>query len=218
GARRNELDKPNEDAVQKGMTNLTHLIGVIKSFSVPVVVAMNHFPTDTPGEMAIVKKGCEEAGAFAAVESRVFAEGGAGGVDLGEALIEATRGNSPDVTYLYPEDASLQDKVLALAKKVYNADDVSWPAASRRLLRRYEELGWGNLPVCMAKTHLSISHNPNMRGKPSGYTFELSDVRASVGAGFIYPIAGTMVTMPGLPGDPRALDVDDKGNILGLVE
>ncbi len=218
GARRNELDKPNEGAVQKGMANLTHLIGVIKSFNVPVVVAMNHFPTDTPGEMAIVKKGCEEAGAFAAVESRVFAEGGAGGVDLGEALIEATRGNSPDVTYLYPEDASLQDKVLALAKKVYNADDVSWPAASRRLLRRYEELGWGNLPVCMAKTHLSISHNPNMRGKPSGYTFELSDVRASVGAGFIYPIAGTMVTMPGLPGDPRALDVDDKGNILGLVE
>ncbi len=217
GARLRDLETPNEDAVHKGMPNLEHLIGVIRSFSVPVVVAINQFPTDTAGEMAIVKKRCEEAGAFAAVESRVFAEGGAGGVDLAEALIDATKGNSPDVTYLYPEDASLQDKVLTLARKVYGADDVTWPAAARRLLRRYEELGWGKLPVCMAKTHLSISHNPTLRGRPSGYTFELSDVRASVGAGFIYPIAGTMVTMPGLPGDPRALDVDAKGNILGLV-
>ncbi len=93
---------------------------------------------------------------------------------------------------------------------------MAWAPAARRQLRRYEELGWGGLPVCMAKTHLSLSHNPRLRGRPSGYTFEVSDVRASVGAGFIYPIAGNIMTMPGLPGSPRALDVDATGNILGL--
>lgn len=216
GVRRNDLATPNEDAVRKGMANLEHLIGMIKGFGLPVVVAMNKFPTDTPDEIAIVKQGCQEAGAFAAVESRVFTEGGAGGVELAEAVIEATKGDDPEITYAYAEDDSIQDKVLALAKTVYNARDVSWAPAARRQLRRYEELGWGSMPVCMAKTHLSISHNPRLRGRPSDYTFEVSDVRASVGAGFIYPIAGNIMTMPGLPGSPRALDVDEKGNILGL--
>ena len=117
---------------------------------------------------------------------------------------------------MYPEDASIRDKVLALAQKMYGADDVSWAPSTRRPLRRYTELGWSDLPVCMAKTHLSISHNPRLKGRPSGYTFEVNDVRASVGAGFIYPIAGSIMTMPGLPGSPRALDVDAAGNILGL--
>ena len=137
-------------------------------------------------------------------------------VDLAEAVMAATKGEDPKITYIYPEDASIQDKVLSLAKTVYNARDVAWAPAARRQLRIYEEHGWGNLPVCMAKTHLSISHNPRLKGRPSDYTFEVSDVRASVGAGFIYPIAGNIMTMPGLPGSPRSLDVDDKGNILGL--
>lgn len=216
GVRRNELETPNEDAVRKGMENLVHLIGVIKGFGLPVVVAMNKFPTDTADELAIVKQSCQEAGAFAAVESRVFTEGGAGGVELAEAVMDATKGDDPEIKYLYPEDASIQDKVLSIAKTVYNARDVSWAPSARRQLRRYEDLGWGSMPVCMAKTHLSISHNPRLRGRPSDYTFEISDVRASVGAGFIYPVAGNIMTMPGLPGSPRALDVDDKGNILGL--
>ena len=216
GVRVRELETPNEDAVRKGMPNLNHLIGMIRSFGLPVVVAMNHFPSDTPGEIAIVKQGAEAAGAHAAVESRVFAEGGAGGVDLAEALIDATKGDDPKISYLYPEDATTEEKVLALAQKVYSADDVQWSAAARRQLRVYRDLGWGGLPVCVAKTHLSLSHNPRLKGRPTGYTFEVSDVRASVGAGFIYPLAGTMVTMPGLPGSPRALDVDEKGNILGL--
>ncbi len=216
GVRRSELATPNEDAVRKGMDNLVHLIGMIKGFGLPVVVAMNKFPTDTADELAIVKQGCQEAGAFAAVESRVFTEGGAGGVELAEAVMEATKGDAPKITYTYPEDASIQDKVLALAKTVYNAKDVSWAPGARRQLRKYEELGWGSMPVCMAKTHLSISHNPRLRGRPSDYTFEVSDIRASVGAGFIYPIAGNIMTMPGLPGSPRSLDVDEKGNILGL--
>ncbi len=216
GIRPRELDAPNEEAVHQGMENLQHLIGVIKSFGIPVVVALNHFPTDTPAETAIVKRGAEEAGAFAAVESRVFAEGGAGGVDLAEALIEATNGDQPEIHYAYDVESPILDKVDALAKLVYNAKNVQWSLSARRLLRRFEEHGWGNLPVCVAKTHLSISHRAALKGRPSGYTFEISDVRASVGAGFIYPIAGNVVTMPGLPGSPRALDVDEQGNILGL--
>lgn len=216
GVRTRDLGTPNEDAVRKGSENLTHLIGVIKSFGLPVVVAMNHFPTDTPEEIAIVKQVSDEAGAFAAVESRVFAEGGDGGVDLAKALIEATEGDAPKITYMYEEEDSIRDKVDALAKKVYGADGTTWPLAARRQIRRFEELGWGNMPICMAKTHLSLSHNPRLKGRPRDYTFELSDVRASVGAGFIYPLAGSMVTMPGLPGAPRALDVDSEGNILGL--
>ena len=211
-----ELETPDEDAVRRGMENLTHLIGVVSAMGLPVVVAVNHFPTDTQAEMDIVKRGCEEAGAFAAVESRVFADGGAGGMELAEALIQATDGPDPEISYFYPEDASIQDKVLALAHTVYNAADVSWTAASLRTLRGFEANGWGGLPVCMAKTNASISHQASLRGRPSGYTFEVNDVRASVGAGFIYPIAGNIVTMPGLPGSPRALDVDDKGNILNL--
>ncbi len=216
GALRRELDTPDEDKVRKGMANLEHLIGVIRSFGLPVVVALNRFPSDTDAELAIVRQGCLEAGAFDAVDTRVFTEGGAGGVDLAEAVIAATEGDDPEISYLYAEDASTRDKVRALAQKVYGADDVSWATSTRRPLRRYAELGWGNLPVCMAKTHLSISHNPRLKGRPSGYTFQVSDVRASVGAGFIYPIAGSIMTMPGLPGSPRALDVDAAGNILGL--
>ncbi|MXY45682.1 MAG: formate--tetrahydrofolate ligase, partial [Chloroflexi bacterium] len=158
----------------------------------------------------------DEAGACAAVYTRVFTEGGAGGVDLAQAVIDATSGDEPNIKYMYSEDATIREKVLALAQKMYGANDVSWAPSTRRLLRRYEEQGWGSLPVCMAKTHLSISHNPRLKGRPSGYTFQVNDVRASVGAGFIYPIAGSIMTMPGLPGSPRALDVDGEGNILGL--
>ena len=216
GVRRRDLESPNEDAVRKGVPNLEHMVGVIRSFGLPVVVAVNTFPSDTPGEMAIVKEHAVAAGASAAVESRIFEEGGAGGTELAEAVIAATDTAKPEITYLYPEDASIEAKVLALATQVYGADDVQWSAPARRQLRKFGDLGWGSLPVCMAKTHLSLSHNPRLRGKPTGYTFQVSDVRASVGAGFIYPIAGSMVTLPGLPGSPRALDVDAEGNILGL--
>ena len=211
-----DLDSPNEDAVRIGMENLTHLIGVVKAFGLPVIVAINHFPTDTEGEKAKVKRRCEAAGAFAAVESRVFEEGGAGAIELAEALIKATEGPSPNIKYLYPIEASIQDKVLALAQTVYNASDVSWNQSALRTLRGYEANGWGSLPVCMAKTNFSISHQASLKGRPSNYTFEIADVRSSVGAGFIYPIAGNIVTMPGLPSAPRALDVDTQGNILNL--
>ena len=216
GVRLRDLDAPNEEALRNGMSNLQHLISVVLSFGLPVVVAINRFPTDTAREIAVVKEMSEGSGARAAVESRVFAEGGAGGEELASAVVEAADDDGGGVSYLYDEGATTLQKVDALAERVYGADGASWSPAARRLLRRYDELGWVNLPVCMAKTHLSLSHNPRLRGRPSGYTFEVSDVRASVGAGFIYPIAGNMMTLPGLPGSPRALDVDEKGNILGL--
>ena len=215
GVKFRDLDETNTEAVEKGCANLEHLIGVVRSYGLPVVAAINEFPSDTPEETAIVKARAEAAGAQAAVQSRVFAEGGAGGTDLAEAVVEAAKGE-PKMTYLFPEDAPVEEKVKTLATRIYGADDVRWAPAARTMLRRFRNNGWGSLPVCMAKTHLSISHNPRLMGRPSGYTFEVSDVRASVGAGFIYPIAGTMMTLPGLPGSPRKLDVDVQGNILGL--
>lgn len=216
GVRRRELETPDEAAVEKGLANLQHLVQLIRSVGLPVVVALNRFPSDSPGELAIARRGAEEAGAHSAPESRSFEEGGPGGRELAEAVVEASSGAPPTISYLYPEDASIEDKVAALARKVYNSSTVRWSPAARTRLKTFEALGWGALPVCMAKTHLSISHDPALKGRPSGYTFEVSDIRASVGAGFIYPIAGDIVTMPGLPGTPRALDVDEAGNILGL--
>ena len=216
GVARRDLDSLDETAVEKGMANVEHLVGVIRSFGLPVVVAINRFPTDTPGEISIVKRRAEAAGALAAVESDVFRRGGEGGVDLANAVVDAAGGPTPQVQYLYPEEATTEKKVLTLAEKVYSAGDVAWSARARRHLRTFDSLGWGTLPVCIAKTHLSISDNPRLRGKPTGYTFQVSDARASVGAGFIYPISGSIMTMPGLPSAPRALDVDNRGNILGL--
>ncbi|MDP6799460.1 MAG: formate--tetrahydrofolate ligase [SAR202 cluster bacterium] len=216
GVRPRDLDTPDLEAARKGVANLTHLVGVIKSFGLPVVVALNHFPTDTPEETAIVKQAAEEAGAHSAVEIRVFEEGGDGAIELGQSVIDATNGDDPEITYAYEMDSPIREKVSALARLVYNADNVRWALPARRLLRQFEARGWGVLPVCMAKTHLSISHRAALKGRPSDYTFEVSDVRASVGAGFIYPIAGSMMTMPGLPGSPRELNVDEDGAILGL--
>ncbi len=219
GVRVSQLDSPDPAAVERGVSNLRHLIGVIGSFGLPVVVALNLFPTDTEEELRLARQGSEEAGATA-VECDPFTGGGARCVNLAAALMETVQsvpdGGVPEIDYAYELSDSPEEKVLALAKRVYNAADVSWSAPARRELLRFRDLGWGELPICMAKTHLSISDRPGRKGCPEDYTFEIRDVRASVGAGFIYPIAGNIVTMPGLPGRPRALDVDEHGSILGL--
>ncbi len=217
GVPRRELDEPNEAAVEAGLSNLEHLIRMIKSYGLTVVVALNSFPTDRPNEVTLARRRAEAAGAHSAPLANHFALGGDGAVELAEAVVDAAEDGPPaEVTYPYTVEDTVEDKVLKLAQTVYNAKDVSWAPAARRQLRRYENLGWGGLPVCMAKTHLSISHNRRLLGCPSDYTFEINDVRASVGAGFIYPIAGDIVTMPGLPSRPRKLDVDAHGNITGL--
>ena len=139
---------------------------------------------------------------------------------LAEAVAKAasSKESGQPVSYVYPLDAPVREKVLALAKAVYGAGDVSWSAEARRKLRYFESQGWGNLPICMAKTHLSISHDPTLRGSPSGYTFPITDIRASVGAGFLYTLAGRIETLPGLPSKPLAMgmDVNEAGEVTGL--
>jgi len=186
--------------------------------SLPVVVAINRFPTDSPEEVAAAQKIGLDAGASDAEEFSGFADGGDGATALAEAVVRAAKGGPVEPVYAYPLKAKVEDKVLALARKIYGADDVTWSPEALRRLRRFEEQGWGGLPICMAKTHLSISHDPSLRGRPSGYTFAVSDIRASVGAGFLYPLAGHMETLPGLPTRPRALDMDvnSSGEIVGL--
>ena len=210
------LDAANKEALVKGMFNLKHLIRVIKSFNLPVVVAVNSFPTDDSEETELVRSLSIEAGAEHAVVSKVYEDGGEGGLDLADAVIKAADDSPDSISYMYELSDSLEEKISSLATKVYNASGVNYTPVARRALRQFEENGWGGLPICMAKTHLSLSHNRSLKGLPSGYDFRVSDARASVGAGFIYPIAGSIMTMPGLPGEPRSLDVDPSGKILGL--
>ncbi len=217
-APRRELDKPNVDRVIAGGPNLAHHVGIVTSFGLPCVVAINRFGTDSPEELAAVKQIALEAGATAAVECDGYAQGGAGAEELGQAVVEATKGES-DITYAYALEDTAQEKVLALAQKVYGAADVSWSTQATSQLRYFESQGWGGLPICMAKTHLSISHDPSRRNRPQGYTFPINDLRASVGAGFLYALAGRIETLPGLPTRPRALDMDvaPDGEVLGIL-
>ena len=220
GSTRRALSQPNLEAVVAGGANLAHHVGIVRSFGLPVVVAINRFDGDSADELKAAKETALEAQATDAVECSGFAEGGEGGVALAEAVVRAAAatGNDSSIQYAYPLDATVRDKVLALAQRTYGADDVSWTAEARRKLRYFESQGWGSLPICMAKTHLSISHDPTRRGSPSGYTFPISDIRVSVGAGFLYTMAGRIETLPGLPSRPRALDmdVDASGEVTGL--
>jgi len=217
GVGRRGLEKADVPAVLAGGPNLTHHLAIVRGFGLPVVVALNRFGTDTPAELAAAKQIALDSGANAAVEADGFAQGGEGMTALAEAVIEAATAPG-NVKYAYPLEASAEEKVLALARNIYNANDVSWSAEARRQLRQFESLGWGQLPICMAKTHLSISHDPSLKGRPAGYTFPIMDLRASVGAGFLYALAGRIETLPGLPTRPRALDMDvtPDGEIAGL--
>ena len=225
GASRRELTRPNLEATVAGGANLDHLVRMICGFGVPLVVALNRFEGDTPDELDAVRDIAQQAGATATAEITGFTDGGEGGVALAEAVIQAaSRGSglaetaAPTVHYIYDLDSSVEDKVLALAQKVYGAADVSWSPEARRKSRYFQSQGWGNLPICMAKTHLSISHDPTLRGSPSGYTFPITDIRAAIGAGFLYTLAGRIETLPGLPTLPLALgmDVDESGQVTGL--
>ena len=211
GALRRQLAQPDPAQVRAGGDNLAHHIGIVKGFGLPTVVAINRFGTDSADELAAVRDIAFAAGADAAVECDGYAQGGAGATELAEAVMAAAASDA-GVEYLYADDAPAQDKVLALAQKVYGAADATWTPAARRQLRYFEQQGWGGLPICMAKTHLSISHDPARRNRPQGYTFPVNEIRASVGAGFLYALAGRIETMPGLPTRPRALDMDVAGD------
>ena len=218
-ARRRDLDKPDESRVIAGGPNLAHHVGIVTSFGLPCVVAINRFGTDSPEELAAVRNIALEAGATAAVECDGYAQGGAGAEELAQAVVDAAEVDSSSITYAYPLEATAQEKALALAQKVYGAADVAWSTQAMNQLRYFESQGWGNLPICMAKTHLSISHDPSLRNRPQGYTFPVNDLRASVGAGFLYALAGRIETLPGLPSRPRALDMDvaPDGEVIGIL-
>ncbi len=212
-----ELTRENLPALAKGCANLAHHIQVASYFGVPVVVSINRFTPDTDAEVALVREKAMEAGALGAYPITVWADGGEGAVELAEAVVAACE-KPADFQLLYPDNISIKEKIEILATRVYNADGVVYEPLAERKIKQFEDLGLGHLPICMAKTHLSISHDPSMKGRPGNYIFPIRDIRASVGAGFLYPLAGAMRTMPGLGSKPAAhnVDIDEYGRTIGL--
>jgi formate--tetrahydrofolate ligase len=212
-----ELVQENIPALERGLPVLCAAIRIVKLTGVPVVVAVNRFETDSDAELQFVAERVQELGAERAVVSDVFARGGAGGVDLAEAIVEAVEKPS-EMKLLYPDDLPIKDKIRVLATRVYGADDVEYLPEAQRKIKLYTDLGFGRLPICMAKTHLSFSHDPEWKGVPKGYKFPIRDVRLSAGAGFLYPLAGEMMTMPGLGSFPAAMrvDIDEQNRVIGL--
>jgi formate--tetrahydrofolate ligase len=208
----------NVAAVRLGGQNLAKHIEIVRGYGVPVVVAINAFPTDTPAEVAAIQEVSLAAGARAAVVTTNFTDGGAGAEALAQAVWDAAQDGSPNFHFLYPDEASLRTKIETIATQIYGAAGVEYQPAAAKALKLYEELGYGYLPVCMAKTQYSLSHDANLKNRPTGFTLPIRDVRLSAGAGFITPLIGEMRTMPGLPSIPggERIDIDAAGNIIGL--
>lgn len=211
------LTKEDLDALAEGMCNLEKHIENVGLFGVPAVVAINRFQTDTPAEIELIAERALKAGAVAAVEHRGWAEGGKGSAELAEAVVEACKRPSK-FQLLYPSDMPIEEKIRAIATKVYNATDVKFFPLARKKIRQYTKDGFDRLPICMAKTHLSLSHEPAWKGVPGNYVLPVRDVRISAGAGFLYPLCGEMRTIPGLPTHPAGekVDIDDEGKVVGL--
>jgi len=212
------LTQENLEAVSQGVVNLEKQIENMRLFGVPVVVAINRFTTDTEREIALVKERALAAGAEGAYLSEVWAKGGPGGAELAEAVAAACEKKGNGFRFLYPLEASIKEKIETIATKIYGADGVDYQPLADRKIKEYTELGFDKLPICMAKTHLSLSHEPAWKGRPRGFRVPIRDIRASVGAGFLYPLLGEMRTMPGLPSVPagNAVDIDETGRTLGL--
>lgn len=211
--------RENLELLEKGVCNLQHHIRNAGKFGVPVVVAVNKFATDTEAEIAIVRRAAEQAGAFRAVMANHWAKGGAGAVDLAQAVVDCCeRPLGGDFRFLYPLDLSLKEKAVRICKEIYGAADVVFSDVCSEQLARFERAGFDKLPICMAKTHLSLSSDPSLKGVPTGFSITIREARASVGAGFIYLLAGSIMTIPGLPTKPGFFNVDllPDGKIVGL--
>jgi formyltetrahydrofolate synthetase len=214
----NEYTEENLDLLEKGCSNLIRHIGNARNFGIPVVVGVNRFKDDTPAEIDLVKKLAKAAGAEDAVVSNHWAEGGAGAVELGKAVIAACKKPS-HFKFLYPLEMTIKEKIETIVKEMYGGSGVEYSPEAEKKIEVYTRQGFDKIPICMAKTHLSISHDPNLKGAPSGFTVPVRDIRASVGAGFLYPLLGTMATMPGLSTRPGYYDIDldtETGRIIGL--
>jgi formyltetrahydrofolate synthetase len=207
----------NLELLKAGCANLQKHIENAKKFGVNVVVAVNRFTSDTDNEIEAVREAAVAAGAQGAYESNVWAKGGEGGAELAEAVVEAAEKTS-EFKFLYPDDWPIKKKIEAIATEIYGASGVDYSSEAEKKIKRYTKAGNDTLPICMAKTHLSLSHDPKLKGAPTGFTLPIRDVRASVGAGFLFPLCGEMRTMPGLPTRPAFMDVDltDDGKVKGL--
>ena len=218
GVTKPDLNKPNVEAVRKGAANLERHIDNIKNgFGLPVCVAINAFPTDTPEEMAVIEEVCAKAGVKCAL-SEVVAKGGEGVKALAETVLSIMPEAPQPIQYTYDLGASLPEKIEAVAKKIYRADGVTYAPAAKKMLDDLAAMGYGELPVCIAKTQYSFSDNAKLTGAPTGFKMNVREVRLSAGAGFVVVICGSIMTMPGLPKHPAAMDidVDAEGRITGL--
>lgn len=216
GKNKNELSESDPEAVRRGLPNLLRHIDNLKKYKIPMVVALNIFPTDTEEEKNIIYKACEEKGAMVA-DSNVFAEGGKGGLVLAEKLLQAMEkpsGYKP----LYNLEKSLKEKIETIAEEIYGASHVQYDGAAEKELKHIEDMGYGDMPVCIAKTPASFTDDPSLLGAPENFTLHVRDCHVSAGAGFVVVLTGKIMTMPGLPKHPAAekIDVDDEGNITGL--
>ena len=211
------LEKEDLGAIEEGSCNLQKQIENVSRFGVPVAVAINRFSCDTDKEIELVETKAKEFGAYDCCVSEVFSQGSRGGLELARSVIRATAEKN-NFKFLYPLDISIAEKIKIIANQIYGAKDVEYSELAQNKLKLFTERGWSNLPICMAKTHLSLSHDPNLKGRPQDFILPIRDIRASIGAGFLYPLCGTMQTMPGLPSHPvgENIDIDAQGNIIGL--
>ena len=208
----------NPELVEKGSGNLVWAIQIAQSFGLPVVVAVNRFQEDTDAEVDVVCRVALEAGADDAVMTDHWARGGAGAVALAEAVVKACR-KPHNFHFLYPLELSIKEKIEIVVRQVYGGAGVEYSPEAEEKIAVFTRMGFDKMPICMAKTHLSLSHDPNLKGVPTGFIVPVRDVRASVGAGFLYPLLGTMSTMPGLPTRPVYYDIDidvETGRVVGL--
>ena len=217
GVAKENLNHENLEALSKGLPNLLqHVENVTRNFGLPCVVAINRFPTDTEAELALVREKCRELGVNVAL-SEVWSKGGAGGIELAEEVLRLVEGEN-NFHFVYEDDLLLKEKIEAVAAKIYRADGVSFTAAAKKQLDTIEKLGFGKLPICMAKTQYSFSDDPTLLGAPRGFQITIKDVKVCSGAGFVVAKTGDIMTMPGLPKVPAAekIDVDENGVITGL--
>jgi formate--tetrahydrofolate ligase len=217
GVPKDALSAPNPAAVEKGMGNLLKHIENIKSWGLPVVVAINHFTSDTSEELDMIRKGCAGVHVKAILASH-WAEGGAGAQELAQEVLTLTSGAAAQLQYTYPDDLPLWEKVKTIAQRIYGANDIMADVKVRQKFKQLEEGGYGALPVCIAKTQYSFSTDPGLRGRPRNFDVPIRDVSLSAGAGFVVVLTGDIMTMPGLPKVPAAeiIDIDDEGRITGL--
>ena len=217
GVPKNELSAENMDALHKGIVNLEKHIENLHKFGVPIVVTLNSFVTDTEAEISYIRKFCEERNCEFAL-SEVWEKGGEGGIPLAEKVLDTLENKESDFHVLYENELSLKEKIETVAREIYGADGVNYASAASKQLKKLEELGFGKLPVCMAKTQYSLSDDPTLLGRPEGFSISVREAYVSAGAGFVVVLTGAVMTMPGLPKAPAAfnIDVNEEGVITGL--